>query len=1352
MKNIAIILLLFTYVGINTSYAYIGPNQKKLLENERILSTREDCQPGLAQTDLDVNNVRARLLTGGDLWWDLSNGKYIVPKPAPGFKEVSALYAGGVWIGGVDPAGSLKLAGVTYRRGNTTDFYPGPLDDDGQTESEVCSDWDRFFRVYGKDVLAHGAKALKLATDGTEINCDSIPDEVKYWPGRGNPYWKFKYDFDLPDQELGYFHDFNEDGIYNPCDGDIPAIEIRDCYPEGETKIERLKDALSLVPDEMIFWVYNDNGGPHRLTLATAIQMEVQVQAFAYATNDEINDMTFYRYKLINKAKDDLRDCYFAMWVDPDLGCSVDDYVGCDVERSLAYVYNEDAVDGQTGESCPGGVNTYGKNIPMIGIDYFRGPRGPKVFSINGGDTTLVNPTPGSGDQDTLVELGMTSFIYMNRSDAGDPPDATTDPDRDFEFYNYLRGFWKTGEIVSQGGSGYNPGSTDSVKYVFPGRPNVDTEWSMCSANLPFGDRRTLQATGPLLLQPGATNELIIGAVFVPDVPHPCPSISKLQFADDLAQALFDNCFDIVDGPDSPDMYGIELDRQLVLILSNDSISSNNKFETYQEVDLKAPESVEDKDYKFEGYKVYQLANPNVTSQEINDPEKARLIRQVDLKNGVTDIYNWFPVDDPNPENNSIVYVPRKMVEGGDKGISHSFNVLEDAFATADSRLVNHKNYYFMTIAYAYNNYEQYLPSQNVGQRTPYLEGRRVEGHDDTRIYTFTPRPMLYSDLQTAYGDGPEVTRISGAGTGLNALDVKEGMYDIILSEGFDGRITYKKGMAPIDIKVVDPITIKDGKYRLEITGDYKFNSRDPKYLEGARWTLLDVSTGDVIASEKSIDELNEQIIYQKGFSIAVNQVDNPGDDDVENSGFIAQAVEYKDASKANWWRPINPSRGINVDINGNSVPFFQFAQVNNENDEGGSFVNQCDNFAPLELVTYKEDNNGLPNYSPGYQKFQNLATIKLEHLNNVDVVFTSDKSKWSRCVVVESANYVYGSVANEEPIGNAGQFNPRKSQSVGKDGQPDGTGLGMGWFPGYAIDVETGQRLNIFFGENSVYRDALDDMLSEPGKARNGDDMIFNPTGDLLPGGYTLPTPNVPFSWYGGGQHFIYVTRQPYDECNYLQSALQGSNGINAEALSLVTWTAWPLTSTPFNSVEEGLIPNDVTVKLRVTNSYNKELKPKGNNNTTRFDTIAGNPVYEFEFKDVEKRKLEEAQFDEALAKVAVVPNPYYAYSTYENSQFSKEVRITNLPAKAVITIYSLDGKFIRQITVDESETRFASPNPAVSSRRANSTAVWDLNNSRGIPVASGAYLFHIDAPELGSSRTIKWFGINRKFDPSGL
>ncbi len=84
----------------------------------------------------------------------------------------------------------------------------------------------------------------------------------------------------------------------------------------------------------------------------------------------------------------------------------------------------------------------------------------------------------------------------------------------------------------------------------------------MCTAGLPFGDRRTIQASGPFRLDPGAVNELIIGVVWVPDQVYPCPNIRKLQDADDISQGLFDACFDQLDGPDAPDVDFIELDRE----------------------------------------------------------------------------------------------------------------------------------------------------------------------------------------------------------------------------------------------------------------------------------------------------------------------------------------------------------------------------------------------------------------------------------------------------------------------------------------------------------------------------------------------------------------------------------------------------------------------------------------------------------------------------------------------------------------------------------------------------------------------------------------------------------------------
>ena len=40
----------------------------------------------------------------------------------------------------------------------------------------------------------------------------------------------------------------------------------------------------------------------------TVIGLEIHAQAFGFATDDEINDMTFYAYKVINKATTNLNE------------------------------------------------------------------------------------------------------------------------------------------------------------------------------------------------------------------------------------------------------------------------------------------------------------------------------------------------------------------------------------------------------------------------------------------------------------------------------------------------------------------------------------------------------------------------------------------------------------------------------------------------------------------------------------------------------------------------------------------------------------------------------------------------------------------------------------------------------------------------------------------------------------------------------------------------------------------------------------------------------------------------------------------------------------------------------------
>lgn len=1330
-------------------------------------SWRAACVRPTKQTEIQINNVRARLLTGGDIWYE---AQYIVPKPAPGQLPVSAIYAGGVWIGGIDRSKNIKLSAVTYRSVGF-DFFSGPLDLNGATEKTICDNWDRFFTVRGSNVRDHVNRILKLIEEGKEVEIaqDSIAEDVLFWPGQGNPDWRKKFPFNLPDQPLGSFFDYNQNGNYEPTLGDFPTIDIRGCDPGDDIIV-----AKELIPDEMTFWIYNDNGGSQTLSGPASIQMEVQVQAFAYATNDEINDMTFYRYKLINKANEDLVDCYFSMWIDPDLGCYQDDYIGCDTSRSLAFVYNEDEVDGNNGASCEG-TNTYGDVVPVLGMDYFRGPRGPRVFKLddNGnalldanGNKILLEPEPFSGAGDTLVELGMTSFTYAENAGIGSPPPPTTDPQRGREdgFYNYIRGFWADGTPFTFGGTGYNTSSTDTVRYAFLDDPNKpEPAWSMCTADLPLGDRRTLQATGPLLLQPGAENELILGVVFVPDVPHPCPDLSRLKSADDIAQALFDNCFDITDGPDAPDLSPVELDRELILLLSNEQ-KSNNFNELYKEKDIQAP-NVPNNDYLFEGYRIFQLANASVTGQELGDVAKAREIAKVDLRNGVKEIYSWTGQSNPIIPNGPIVWTPTKEVTGIDSGIRKSFRIVEDQFARGDKRLVNHKQYHFMVLAYAYNNYQSFDIIKGEGQKRPYLEGR-----NNVKVYTLVPRPIVYEELQANYGDGPAVTRIQGEGNPGIFLDMDPSMYDIIINKTFDGKILYKTGAGPIDAKVVDPLKVKNGKYRLEIVGNFQSNNQGSlcSFDDKATWRLTDVTNNKVILNNRPLNEIKEYIINNFGFSVSVGNVEDPGASRSGKNGGVDARLIYKDPNNNLWFNALRDGgRYINQLPAESRFDFVSNGFVlNGVNQDPKSELSKLGNefFVPLLSTRYLADAD-LPFYiSPAprevmaFSTSANINSLRYRDLNNVDIVFTSDKSKWSKCIVVETTSNDLIS-AGATTIGGARNFDLRNTSSIDQDGKPlnDGT-VGMSYFPGYAIDVETGKRLNIFFGENSWFSGDNAEIMQ--GKNPIGGDLIFNPSSEAVIEDLVFRD-NDDNSIEGfadlrafilGAQHNIYVTRMEYDGCAKFYERLKTPSLNNKHrVLSSVTWTSVPL-PTRLLPLEQGLIPNDLTVKVRVNNPYGESRRYDPASERACL-TDDDQPVYEFEFKGVESKQLAtQEEYVGALSNVNVVPNPYYAYSSYETSQFTNVIKITNLPAKAVVTIYSIDGSFIRQYNRDERGAILAGINRPTSTSQVFPDLEWDMKNFREIPVASGVYLIHIAAPEYGEERTIKWFGIGRTFDPSGL
>src|SRR5215471_1377930 len=120
-------LIAFLVLFINQTWAIEDIGVHAPVHKGGIETRVNDCAPASDEVDMDINNVRARLLGSGDMWWDLvATARYIIPNvpKGSGLPEVSSMFAGAVWIGGIDAQGQLKIAAQTYRQ-NGNDYFPG---------------------------------------------------------------------------------------------------------------------------------------------------------------------------------------------------------------------------------------------------------------------------------------------------------------------------------------------------------------------------------------------------------------------------------------------------------------------------------------------------------------------------------------------------------------------------------------------------------------------------------------------------------------------------------------------------------------------------------------------------------------------------------------------------------------------------------------------------------------------------------------------------------------------------------------------------------------------------------------------------------------------------------------------------------------------------------------------------------------------------------------------------------------------------------------------------------------------------------------------------------------------------
>jgi len=500
-----------------------------------------------------------------------------------------------------------------------------------------------------------------------------------------------------------------------------------------------------------------------------------------------------------------------------------------------------------------------------------------------------------------------------------------------------------------------------------------------------------------------------------------------------------------------------------------------------------------------------------------------------------------------------------------------------------------------------------------------------------------------------------------------------------------------------------------------------------------SRWTLTAESTGVVYHSNTSIELADEQAIggwaYDPacvssdvidcnqfarplGFTVTVNQVNPP----FKNPAFIESSFEFQD-SEIPWLEGIFDQDGeFRPDdwiMSGNDLEDYSW-----DNDQLYENVGEA-GVAPYCLT------RRMANTTENTPSFGNLLPMQpacsdcggdpvntINDLHSVNLVITPDKSKWTQCVVVDM--HKFSDTVTKNGL--------RTSSSLDINGNPVSGETGRSYFPGYAINLETGKRMNIMFSENSRF----------PGQ--NGADMQWNPTSvrGLEPQGLGIN------GFRMGGEQYIYIMDSTYDGGLTYHGLL--SDGNRPAVYNEAMWVVAPLLAEGleaediYTTMAEGLVPSEVTIRIRMARPY--EETESNTSPEYRFSTGEFAPIT----NDVETAKS-------ALDIVSVVPNPYYAFSQYENTKFDNTIKITNLPDRADINIYTLDGTWINSLRIDNSGNTGGTSLSKATGTIENSIS-WDMRNWQNVPVASGMYLIHVDAPDLGESKVLKWFGVMRPID----
>ena len=392
------------FSGIDSIKYRIRDNQNNLISDFAYITLDVS---NYAYDTLDINNISAMINPYGNLFFNLFNDEFERHFEFPKGSGLHTMFNMGFSLSGTSNEGVEFLSGANYQQFGGRDFYPGPVSHTEYYGQTYDSAWRKVWKLSKSEINSH---MLNFDKQGY-----SIPHNIKTWPANGNPEQGQA-------AVLAPYHDFNDNGLYDPENGDYPLFR----------------------GDQAIYYIYNDIRSPHTDFQGTGMGAEIHCMAYAFDSpeNEALNNTFFINYMIYNRGGVTLNNAKFSLLADADLGNPIDDFAGVHLPLNMGYFYNGDEND----EEYEGYSSGYGFHPPA-----------QSVMLLN---RNIVGFIPyGTFNNNSSIWEGSPIFKQ--------------------QLINLMNVLWSSGAPLIGNGCGHPIcAQGDTVSFIYTGDPTFAGSWS----------------------------------------------------------------------------------------------------------------------------------------------------------------------------------------------------------------------------------------------------------------------------------------------------------------------------------------------------------------------------------------------------------------------------------------------------------------------------------------------------------------------------------------------------------------------------------------------------------------------------------------------------------------------------------------------------------------------------------------------------------------------------------------------------------------------------------------------------------------------------------------------------------